>query len=85
MDKDRLKKLYTEALNLSYSGRISITEFVVLPTHEYNNEKNEWIQSSYSLFVGLKKPTDYVNNDDWRGVDKFLENFFGFECVVNFD
>ncbi len=85
MDKNRLKKLYSEALNSSYKNKLSITDFIVLPTHEYNNEKNKWVPSSYSVFVGLKKSTDYLDNDDWRGAEKFLENLFGFDCVVNFD
>ena len=51
MDQDRLKKLYQRLLDESYDNRLSITEFRALRTHSYDNEKNEWIPDSYSVFI----------------------------------
>ena len=59
MDQDRLKKLYQRLLDESYDNRLSITEFRALRTHSYDNEKNEWIPDSYSVFIN----GDYYGDD----------------------
>lgn len=84
MDKNRLKSLCVEALNLSYKGNAVVTEFEVLPTHEYNNEISEWVQTSHSLFLTIKRSNDYLETDDWRGIERFLESLLGLECSINF-
>jgi hypothetical protein len=93
MDEIRLKQLCESALDTSFSG-VSISEFRALPTHKFDEELNEWIPDSLSLFIILKKPSENYNVqnhyefDNSRGfhnrVENFLEGFFGFECCIEF-
>ena len=53
MDQDRLKKMYQNLLDESYDKRYVIDEFRALPTQTYDNEKNEWVPDSYSVFIML--------------------------------
>ena len=82
MDQDRLKKIYQKLLDESYDNRLSITEFRALRTHSYDNEKNEWIPDSYSVFILIKD-----NNPEQLGLTDIhtrLEGMIGYECIVDF-
>jgi hypothetical protein len=81
MDQNRLRRICEMALS---SRGVTITEFRALPTHQYDNEKCEWIPDSYSLFLGLrrKESTELEKSGD---LESFLETLLGFECVVDFD
>jgi hypothetical protein len=81
MDQSRLKKIIQSALDISYNESLQINEFILLPTHTYDNEKNKWVSDSYSLFLVVKKMKDY---DDLKNVSTFIESVIGFECVVDF-
>ena len=81
MDESRLKKVVQSALDISYDQSLEISEFRALQTHSYDNEKNEWVPDSYSLFLVVKKLKDY---DDLRNVSTLIESVIGFECVVDF-
>lgn len=81
MDKNRLKKVVQSALDISFDESLQISEFRVLPTHTYDNEKGEWVPDSYSLFLVVKKLKD---RDDLRDVSTLLESLLGFECCVDF-
>ncbi len=86
MDESRLKKLCQEALDISYPV-FTIEEFRALPTEKFDEEKNEWVHLSYSLFIMLKKKPmmDYKEPfHNFSDVEKFLESFFGFEFCVDF-
>lgn len=82
MDENRLRSLYQQALDESYNGRMSISEFKALQTHKYDNEKCEWVPDSHSIFILLKDK----NPESLRelGICNFLESLFGFECVIDF-
>jgi len=77
---------------MSY-GNVTISEFQDIPTQKFDEEKNEWVPDSQTLFIMLKKLS--VNYDDpnydfikdaanYRGVESFLESLLGFECCVDF-
>lgn len=92
MDEIKLKKICEEALGISYKG-VSIFEFRAIPTQKFDNEKNEWIPDSHTLFIMLKKPpTNYDDNEynfiqdsqNYRSVENFLESLLGLECCVDF-
>lgn len=85
MDKNKLKKLYSHALNSSYHNKFEIIKFIVLPTYDFDVDKSKWVRVSYSLFLSLKKSSDYMENDEWREINEFLERIFGYECVVDFE
>ena len=82
MDQNKLRKMYQTLLDDSYNNRIVITEFRALPTQVYDNEKNEWVHDSYSVFIMLRDK----NPESLRelGICNLLEGMFGFECVVDF-
>jgi len=94
MDQNRLKKICEKALAMSYKG-VTISEFHALPTQKFDQEKNEWVPDSQTLFIMVKKPP--VNYDDpnynynftkdvssYRGMEKFLESLLGLECCIDF-
>lgn len=81
MDKDRLKKLCSSALDISFPQLI-ISEFVVIPTFKYDNNQNDWVPDSYSLFVHFNRNGEI--SDRPRDVEFFLESLLGFECCVDF-
>jgi len=92
MDESRLRKICESALDTSYKG-VTVTEFRALPTQRFDQESNEWIPDSYSLFIILKKPPvnykdlDYchfTDAEDYRNVETFLESLLGFETCVDF-
>ena len=80
MDETKLKKICEGALDISYSG-VTIKEFHVLPTQRWDEEKENWVPHSYSIFIVLKKSLPY--DSDYTGVDRFLETLLGFECCVD--
>jgi hypothetical protein len=76
MDQNKLKKLCELALE---SREITIKEFLALPTNKYDEEVEEWVHDSYTLFMTLED-----TNNNRKGTTNLLEGLFGFECVVNF-
>jgi len=93
MDKDRLKKICELALE---SRNIIISEFNVIPTQKFDEEKDIWVPNSYSLFLSLKRKEEpnLKNLDDnvtygslaieYSDVEYLLESLLGFECCVDF-
>ena len=93
MDKTKLKKLVESALDISYEGNMVLNELTVVPTQKWDEEKNEWIPDSYSLFLSIKdnrgrdeKPDFYffATDDPSYKVSNLLETLFGYECCVDF-
>jgi hypothetical protein len=82
MDQDRLKKMYQKLLDESYNNRLVISEFRALPTQTYDNEKNEWVPDSHSIFIMIKDKEP--QNLRELGICNLLEGVFGFECVIDF-
>jgi hypothetical protein len=84
MDQNRLKRICEKALDMSYKGLI-ISEFRSLPTQKFDQEKNEWVPDSQTLFIMLKKTPDFINDTSgYRTVENFLESLLGFECCIDF-
>lgn len=81
MDKDRLKKLCTSALDISYPS-LSVSDFVVIPTFKYDETQTDWVPDSYSLFVQMKRNGEFLNRPG--EVESFLESLLGFDCCVDF-
>jgi hypothetical protein len=93
MDKDRLKKLCELALE---PRNVIISEFTAIPTQKFDEEKNEWVPDSYSLFLMLKRKVEpnleKVGGDityqsissEFQGIEVLLEGLLGFECCVDF-
>lgn len=81
MDKDRLKKVCTSALDVSFPG-LFISEFVVIPTFKYDDSQNEWVSDSHTIFVQVKRKGENIPH--LREVETFLESLFGLECCVDF-
>jgi hypothetical protein len=84
MDKNRLKKICAEMLNTSYNNKMKIMEFDLSYKHRYDDNTNEWKQDNYLFFFLIKKPDDYMETDEWRGIERFFESFFNVECIVEF-
>lgn len=81
MDQSRLKKVVQSVLDISYEESLRISEFRTLPTHNYDDEKGEWVPDSYALFLVVKKIKDF---DNITNVSNLIESVIGFECVVDF-
>jgi hypothetical protein len=75
-NKERLQKLYQEALDLSFSG-FSISDFVVVQTYKFE-EEDKWIKDSKSVFITCKS----CGNHNLHQVCNHLEKLFGFECTL---
>ena len=83
MDKvARIERIVKSSLNTSFGGDISIVDMTVLPTHKHDEETNEWIPDSYTLFLQLRKGSVILTRP--REVESFLESMLGFECCVEF-
>ena len=83
MDKiNRIKRVVESSLNTSFGGDISIADMTILPTQKYDEETNEWVPDSYSLFVQIRKGSVILNRPG--EVESFLESLLGFECCVDF-
>jgi hypothetical protein len=79
--KDRLRKLYQEALDLSFSG-YTITEYSEVPT--YNLDENDaWVDDSIAIFITCKYDGNHLGYSPNK-LGEHLENLFGFECTVQF-
>lgn len=93
MDKNRLKKLCELALE---PRNVIISEFTAIPTQKFDEEKNEWVPDSYSLFLMLKRKVEpnleKVGGDityqsissEFQDIEVLLEGLLGFECCVDF-
>lgn len=79
MDENRLKKIIQTLLDNSYSG-ITITDFVMIPTNKWCEDKSEWVPDSYGLFLGVKCNEFYPFT---RDIEKFLESMIGFDCCMD--
>ena len=93
MDKDRLKKICELALE---SRNLIISNFTVIPTQKFDEEKNIWVPNSYSLFLSLKRKEEpnleKLDGDitylslatEFSDVEYLLESLLGFQCCVDF-
>jgi hypothetical protein len=81
MNQNRMKKLCELALE---SRKLTIVEFRMLPTNTFDNEKNEWVPDSYSLFLTLKRKENLDGSPESTNVVMMLESLFGFECCVDY-
>ena len=57
--KDRLRKLYQEALDLSFSGYYTITEYNEVPTYKLD-ENESWVDDSIAIFITCKYQYLYI-------------------------
>ena len=78
--KYRLRKLYQEALNISFSG-YTITEYNEVPTFKLN-ETGTWVRDSNAVFITCKSDGNYLERNRNYSITRHLENLFGFECSV---
>lgn len=80
MDKNRLKKLCSSALDISYP-EITVSEITVIPTYKYESSTGEWVSNSYSIFIIVKRNNSTVYYNE---IENFIESILGFECCVDF-
>ena len=78
--KYRLRKLYQEALDLSFSG-FTITEYTEVPTYKLD-ETEKWVSDSTAVFITCKYDGGYFGHHKYNKVGEHLENLFGFECSI---
>jgi hypothetical protein len=78
--KYRLRKLYQEALDLSFSG-YTITEYSEVPTYKLN-ETEKWVRDSTAVFITCKYDEGYFGHSKDSKISEHLEKLFGFECSV---
>jgi len=81
--KDRLRKLYQEALDLSFSG-FSITEYAEVPTYKVD-KIGKWVSDSKAVFITCKYVGNYSEfaiGYNYLYISNHLENLIGFECNV---
>jgi hypothetical protein len=79
--KDRLRKLYQEALDLSFSG-YTITEYNEVPTYKLD-ENTSWVSDSKAIFITCKYEAHPHHLQLSNKISEHLENLFGFECSVH--
>ena len=93
MDQNKLKRMCELALE---SRNVIISEFTAIPTQKFDEEKNEWVPDSYSLFLMLKRKVEpdlekvgggdvtYLSlSSEFSGIEVLLEGLLGFECCVD--
>lgn len=79
--KDRLRRIYQEALDMSFSG-YTITEYTEVPTHKLD-ESGTWVRDSRAVFITCKYEGNYLGyTAQYSKLGEHLENLFGFECIV---
>ena len=80
--KDRLRRIYQEALDLSFSG-CTIIEYDEVPTYKLD-ENMAWVDDSTAVFITCKSDGNYSEPARYYGdkISYHLENLFGFECSV---
>ena len=80
--KDRLRRIYQEALNMSFSG-CTIIEYNEVPTYKVD-ETGKWVSDSKAIFITCKNDGSYSEPARYYGdkISYHLENLFGFECSV---
>jgi hypothetical protein len=79
--KDRFRKLYQEALDLSFSG-FCITEYTEVPTYKVD-ETGRWVSDSKAVFITCGYNGDVSQfSKNYLHISNHLENLFGFECNV---
>lgn len=81
--KDRFRRIYQEALELSFSG-YTITEYSEVPTYKLDGN-DVWVDDSIAIFITCKYVGNYLGfSSQTNKVSEHLENLFGFECTVQF-
>ena len=91
----RIKELVKISLDTSFGGGLTIEDLVVLPTHKFDDEKNEWVLDSHTIFLSVKKTYDLELKDQTVSADghfhttssnkitNLLEGLLGFEVCVD--
>lgn len=78
MDKNRLKQICSKILN---KYNLIITDFQTHPTNQLCDD-GTWKKHSYCVFIGVvRKEGDFYDKVD---VSKILEDYLGFEFIVDF-
>jgi len=94
MDQNKLKKVCDAFLEMKYKKKVMISEFRAMPRQKFDDEKNEWVPDSHTLFITIKtEPVDYddplynlyENDRSYLGLENDLGHLLGLECCVNFD
>jgi hypothetical protein len=90
MDKNKLKRICQDAINLRYSG-ITINSVRILPVSEYSVE-NGWTETVGTLVLELCQKT--TTGDKWvlerplisdkqsQSIEVFLEQLLGFDVMT---
>lgn len=90
MDKNKLKRICQDAINLQYSG-VTVNGVRILPTSEYTIE-NGWTETVGTLVIQLSKKTTI--GDNWvidsplisdsqaKSIEEFLERLLGYDVMT---
>jgi len=87
MDPNKLKKIFQELLDISYSG-LTIEEFRVHPTQKYDENLSKWVPDSFCVFTVLRKKEN-VESESWtvldeeRNIHLFFESLLGYEFCLD--
>ena len=94
MDKiNKIRQLVKKSLDTSFGEWVLVEEMHILPTQKFQEQTNEWVPDSFSIFLSLKekgtceeKPDfhHFVGDDPKYKVSLFLEKLLGFEVCVDF-
>ena len=77
--EERIKKICDDFLNISYKGMV-IKECVIVPTFKFDNDENEWVPNSKSIFLTINR-NGYVVLD--MDVSRKFESYMGFEFCID--
>lgn len=85
MVPSRIKKICLVAMKKRFPN-YEVKDFEIRKTFKYDNEKKDWVDDSYSLFIQLGINKTSVVYEDYRlyEVESYLTSLFGFECCVDF-
>ena len=89
MDKiGRIKRLVESSLDTSFGKELSIKELIIFPTQKFDENSNEWVSDSHTVFLTIednrldKNPPDrrYTIFDSELG--DLLESLLGYEFCI---
>ena len=85
MVADRIKEICLYALKKEFPY-CKVEDFEIRKTYVFDDEKQDWVDDSYSLFIKLS--LDYSSCKDcevWANdVEFYLLSLFGFEVCIDF-
>lgn len=81
MVTSRLKEICLSAMENQFPD-LEVLDFEIRKTFKYNNEIEDWVDDSYSIFIQIS----FTEVEDFRklyDVESYLTALFGFEFCID--